>query len=231
MQTWGDAAIVARIDRRLASLEQLLPAADPARRALLEALLTHARVARQRTPVRDVASGRFRQNLYYRLNGMALRVPPLRERQADIEALAKRFLADTWQALRPLQRVSQPRLSADALRDLLRYAWPGNIRELRNVVERAALLCDAVEVLRAHLPNNLTAPSDAAGPAFESDREQDPKSRLVEQLEQLERQRIIDTLALHGGNQTQAAEQLGISRRTLVTRLGQYELPRPRKAR
>jgi DNA-binding NtrC family response regulator len=184
--------------------------------------------ATNRDVERDVERGGFRQDLYYRLNGISLNVPPLRARRADIAGLARLFLTDTCRALR---RSSALRLSDAALDALLNYGWPGNIRELRNVMERAALLCDAAEVLPTHLPSKMTAtavtqpvaPSTSQPPA-------DARDRLIDQMERLERERIVETLARCGGNQTQAAEQLGISRRTLVTRLSQYDLPRPRKA-
>jgi two-component system response regulator AtoC len=196
--------------------------------------------ATNRDVERDVERGGFRQDLYYRLNGITLDVPPLRQRRADITGLAMLFLTETS---RSLQRPAALRLSADALDALLSYAWPGNIRELRNVMERAALLCDGPEVLPAHLPGKMTevgvtetvTPSPSVlgpgpGPSLAPHQPLDARDRLIDQMERLERERIVETLARCGGNQTQAAEQLGISRRTLVTRLNQYDLPRPRKA-
>ncbi|HET6337093.1 MAG TPA: sigma-54 dependent transcriptional regulator [Polyangiales bacterium] len=163
--------------------------------------------------------GEFRADLYYRLNGIALNVPPLRERKADIEALARHFVA---RAARESRRENVPQLSEPVLRVLLAYHWPGNIRELRNVLERAVLLCDGDELTLAHLPPKLAQPP-AAGPERE-----DELAQLSRRMEEVERQRIIDALTRCGGNQTQAAELLGVSRRTLVTRLSQYNLPRPR---
>jgi DNA-binding NtrC family response regulator len=123
-----------------------------------------------------------------------------------------------------LQRVPAPVLSDGALAVLRSYRFPGNIRELRNVIERAVLLCEGEELLVEHLPAKLRS-----DPLPREVEEIDPRARLVVELEQLERQRVIDALARCAGNQTQAAELLGISRRTLVTKLAQYELPRPRK--
>jgi len=169
--------------------------------------------------------GDFRQDLFFRLNGISLTVPPLRERALDLAPLAAHFIAG---ACLSVERNSVPRLSDDALAVLKRYAWPGNIRELRNVIERAVLLCDGDAIQPAHLPPKLTA---MRGPSTTTTTttDLDPRARLLQQMEQIERDRVIEALTSCAGNQTQAAELLGISRRTLVTRLGQYELPRPRK--
>jgi two-component system response regulator AtoC len=169
----------------------------------------------------EVERGQFRSDLYYRLNGFAVTVPALRERRGDIEPLACRFIE---RASRSLGRADVPRLSAPVLAIFVAYAWPGNIRELRNVVERAVLLCDGHELLPAHLPGKLTSASSRP-PSVVAD----PRERLLREIEDVERRRIVEALARSGGNQTQAAELLGISRRTLVTRLGAFDLPRPRR--
>jgi DNA-binding NtrC family response regulator len=169
----------------------------------------------------EAEQGRFRSDLYYRLNGITLSVPPLRERSADIAELARQFIAASSGGL---QRRQPPRLSSAALEALLAYAWPGNIRELRNVIERAVLLCDGDEIGVAQLPSKMTSVA-----AKVESPEADPRARLLQQIEDVERARVKDALARCGGNQTQAAELLGISRRTLLTRLDQYDLPRPRK--
>jgi DNA-binding NtrC family response regulator len=176
--------------------------------------------ATHRDVEREAESGGFRSDLYYRLNGITLNVPPLRERKADIARLANEFISSNSRAT---QR-KPPRLSSAALEVLLAYAWPGNIRELRNVVERAVLLCDQDEIRVADLPSKMaSAPPPASKPDL------DPRAQLLQQIEEVERARVKEALARCGGNQTQAAELLGISRRTLVTRLSQYDLPRPRK--
>jgi DNA-binding NtrC family response regulator len=161
----------------------------------------------------------FRADLFYRLNGIALNVPPLRERKADIEALAKHFVV---RAARESRRETVPRFSDAFLRVLFEYHWPGNIRELRNVLERAVLLCDGDELTLENLPPKLAQPIPAR-----PERE-DELAQLSRRMEEVERTRITEALKQCGGNQTQAAECLGISRRTLVTRLAQYNLPRPR---
>ena len=189
-----------------------------------------------------VARGTFRQDLYFRLNGCALVIPPLRQRVGEIEGLARHFIA---QAAAQGGRKRAPELSTDAL-DLLRgYAWPGNIRELRNVIERACLLCSTkiepehlpVEKLRARLDPELVIPHP---PPPLPVPETSPPSRptvpiapgppaLKHELRELERARILDALAAYGGNQTRAARALGISRKTLQARLDQFGVVRPRK--
>jgi transcriptional regulator with GAF, ATPase, and Fis domain len=198
---------------------------------------------------REIAAGLFRADLFYRLNGVSLTVPPLRERVADIRALALKFIAS---ACGPLGR-TEPNLSSAALEWLQRYDWPGNVRELRNCIERAVLLCeDTIEL--EHLPTDKTtrtlpdrfahaapAPVTIKPPpppgSSDVDMAEDtlPGSyaseaeRSLRQGAQGERDRILEALSLCAGNQTRAAKELGISRRTLVARLAEYRIPRPRK--
>jgi two-component system response regulator AtoC len=171
---------------------------------------------------REVEHGRFRADLFYRLNGVALAVPALRERRGDIRPLTQSF---TRAAAEALGRARPPELQDDTYQALLAYAWPGNIRELRNVLERAVLLCEGERLTLQHLPAKLLA----APLALDITPEPDPRARLLREIEEIERERVVDALARCAGNQTQAAELLGISRRTLVARLDQYELPRPRR--
>jgi DNA-binding NtrC family response regulator len=183
------------------------------------------------------ASGGFRQDLYFRLNGIALLIPPLRERPSEIEPLARKFVTA---ACRALERGDVLGLSEPALERLLAHSWPGNVRELRNVIDRAVVLCSGSTILPEHLPPQLLrppprhvaapmaapSPSPAAGdPGF------DPTEALRAQVKEMERAKIAKALAECGGNQTQAAKLLGISRRTLVTRLGELDMPRPRRPR
>jgi DNA-binding NtrC family response regulator len=184
--------------------------------------------ATHRDVERDSNAGRFRSDLYYRLNGITLTVPPLRERRADIVPIAERFILASSRALR---RAVPPAISAAAHQLMMDYAWPGNIRELRNVIERGVLLCDGDELLPLHLPPKMqSAPSPAPAPVPASEvLDVDPRARLMQQIAEVERTRLVEALRRCGGNQTQAAELLGISRRTLVTRLGTYDLPRPRR--
>ena len=162
-----------------------------------------------------IAEGTFRQDLYFRIAGVTLSVPPLRERTEEIAPLAERFAENVCRQMgRPV-----PRLTAETLAELEGYAWPGNVRELRNVVERCVALCEAEAVRPEHLPDVIRRASP-------------PRSKLDElraEIRELERERIVDVLEKHGGNQTLAAKELGISRRTLLHRLDEFELPRPRK--
>ncbi len=159
-----------------------------------------------------VADGRFRQDLYYRLNVIALELPPLRARPEDVLALAKMFL----------QHADTPkRLSPAASRALVRYSWPGNVRELANAMERASILSNTEVVLPEHLPPAVRRPSETA-----PRREEPPTAPdgAVRPLEEVERDSIAHALALTGGNRTRSAELLGISRRTLINKLKRYRL-------
>lgn len=174
-----------------------------------------------------VAAGTFREDLYYRIHGFPIAIPPLRERQAEILPLSQAFLQS---ACRAAGRARVPRISAEVEALLLEHDWPGNIRELRHAIERALVLCpvqDSSPVLTADhfdLQPRRRTPVPPSRPPL------DRQSRtLQEEQSALEEQRIREALVRFGGNQTRAAEFLGISRRKLVMRLGDYELPRPRK--
>ncbi len=185
----------------------------------------------------EVAAGRFRQDLYFRLNGIALTIPPLRERVAEIPELARAFIART---AAQLGRAIEPALSPEALALLEGYRWPGNIRELRNVIERAVVLCTGATILPEHLPlEKMRAPPPAAAPPVAHPPSFAPAplapspagAPLRSELEAIERQRIVDALERCAGNQTHAAELLGMPRRTLVAKLAAYNIPRPRSRR
>jgi DNA-binding NtrC family response regulator len=162
----------------------------------------------------DVARGAFRRDLYYRLNGMTLTIPPLRERPRDLPLLARHFVAAFSEAA---GRSRPPALSDDALARLAAHDWPGNVRELRNVVERALLLADGPVIEAEHLGEDTPR---APAPAPKPSRSRPPAS---------ERSRILEALAACGGNQSRAAKQLGISRKVLLARLDTYGVARPRK--
>ncbi|MEW5852804.1 MAG: sigma 54-interacting transcriptional regulator [Myxococcota bacterium] len=179
----------------------------------------------------EIARGTFRQDLYFRLNAVTLTIPALRERTEEIEDLANAFVA---QACEEMDRKDVPTISHDALELLQDYHWPGNIRELRNVMERAVLFCDGV-IMREHLPvEKMEASMVATQASFSSSRgaaaDGGGGANLRGEMEALERERIREALDRFAGNQTQAAKALGIPRRTLVKRLEAYGLPRPRKA-
>ena len=166
----------------------------------------------------EIAAGRFRQDLYYRLAGMRIRVPPLRERRDEIPALAHQFLAA---AARRQQRAAVE-LSPDALSALVQHGWPGNVRELRNTIERALVECGGGPIGPEHLSLDTESGGDArhTGPI-------PYPARLHDELEELGRRRIEDALAAAGGNQSEAARRLGISRGALLARLRALGIGRP----
>jgi two-component system response regulator AtoC len=170
----------------------------------------------------DRRTGRFRPDLYFRLAGITLDIPPLRRRPAELEGLVTRFVAA---ASHELDRPSPLRVSREALAVLRRHDWPGNVRELRNVIERAAVLCAGDTILAEHLPPGLLRPRpiDAAPAPATAD-------GLHREIKTLERRWIVQALDRCAGNQSKAAELLGISRRTLVSRMSEFDLPRPRRS-
>jgi len=178
-----------------------------------------------------VAAGTFRQDLYFRLNGVSLVIPPLRERVSEIAPLAERFLAEVCRAL---DRALPLRLSPEALALLERHAWPGNLRELREVLERAAVVADGDVILPADLPGALngvarTSSKMMTPPAgTEAVHTTAMTATMMTPEAVAERKRILEALEQCAGNQTRAAKQLGISLRTLVNRLDRYNIPRPR---
>jgi DNA-binding NtrC family response regulator len=163
----------------------------------------------------DVERGAFRADLFFRLNGIALTVPPLRARRGEIEELAALFLA---RACLDGGRTDPPALSVEARDALLRHPWPGNVRELRNAMERAVVLCAGPTVLAEHLPPRMLE----AAPAKAS-------ATLRDHVDAAEQSRVMEVLERCGGNQTLAAAELGVSRRTLVARLSEWGLTRPRR--
>jgi transcriptional regulator with PAS, ATPase and Fis domain len=175
----------------------------------------------------EIERGAFRSDLFFRLDGVSLRIPPLRERPSEIEPLALRFVAG---ASAQLGRPPSP-ITEEALAWLFAHSWPGNIRELRNTMERAVLLAAgapiAVEHLRAGRPVTM-APPPPPPAALPDDLS---LAGLRGEVEAKERERIVAALGRSGGNQKEAARLLGVSRRTLIERLEQYALPRPRKDR
>jgi two-component system, NtrC family, response regulator AtoC len=173
--------------------------------------------------------GDFRSDLYYRLAGFTFVIPPLRERREDILPLTLEFLRQLGEK----QGVRAPlRLRDDAAVRLLDYAWPGNVRELRNVIERAVVLSEGRSIGPEHLPLDKLGQVVLVGRAKPTSREDGDTELPPPDLgpaELVERQRILDALSNCAGNQSQAAELLGISRSTLVNRLNTYRIRRPRK--
>jgi len=153
----------------------------------------------------EVATGRFRDDLYYRLAVVVVQLPSLRERGGDVDLLAQRFLQHfATEHARPVRS-----LSPDAAARLRAYGWPGNVRQLRNVMERAVLVADG-DVLRAeHLPADVRAATDA----------REPEGDGFLPLRELERRHIRRALDLTGGNLGDTARILGIHRNTLRQKL------------
>jgi transcriptional regulator with AAA-type ATPase domain len=168
----------------------------------------------------EVARGAFRRDLYFRLNGITLTIPPLRARVGEIRRLAETFVA---QICRELGR-PEPAIPERVAVMLEAYSWPGNIRELKNVMERAVLLCTGPVIGFEHLPLDKLAAPPASSPGHA------PSGDSIPAGPPDERQKIIDALAACAGNQSRAAKLLGISRRTLVARLDDYKIPRPKKS-
>jgi two-component system response regulator AtoC len=176
----------------------------------------------------EVMQGRFRRDLFFRLNGISLTIPPLRERPAEIAQLARTFVTEACaETSRPA-----PPLSEEVLDILEGYSWPGNIRELKNYMDRALVLCDD-EILPEHLPlEKMTHDSRHYIIGVGTNMDTLPLSErrmMTGNARQDERQRMLDALAMWGGNQTRAAESLGMPRRTFVSKLDRYGFPRPRK--
>jgi two-component system response regulator AtoC len=178
---------------------------------------------------RDLAAavrrGEFRRDLFFRLNGLTLHVPPLRARRKEIRLLAARFVSV---ASRAMARTRVPELTAEALTRLAGHDWPGNVRELRNVVDRAVLLCGRHDIRSEH----VIFDDDAMGPGSAGNQgalAPTPPLQMKEEVAALERRRIVDALDTNAGSQTKAARSLGMSRGTLLKRLDAYGLSRPRK--
>jgi len=175
----------------------------------------------------EVDLGRFRRDLYFRLNTLTLRIPPLRERKSEIAPLARRFITLLSQA----GSLPEPLITAAAIEQLERYSWPGNVRELRNVIERA-LVFSGSQLDVEHLTFEVAQPASPCQPASAAPPLQAPSGTPIQrELAELERSRILEALERLGGNQTRAAAELGISRRTLLKRLDRYGAARPRKLR
>jgi DNA-binding NtrC family response regulator len=204
----------------------------------------------------EVQRGTFRRDLFFRLNGISLTLPPLRQRLSEIPVLCEKFLSN---ACLDFGRNPEPVISPRAMALLRGYSWPGNIRELRNVIERAVVLCTGFEIGPEHLPAEKMrpfladdpyqlAPSSAApstelselesdthlrsshGPSASSSRGRRPFRDTGRGARgEDERRRIVEALAACAGNQSRAAMLLGMPRRTFVAKLAMYAIPRPQK--
>lgn len=181
-----------------------------------------------------VAEGTFREDLYFRLAGIVVEVPPLRERQDEIAEIARSIA----KAEAAREKVAAPVLSEGALALLVAYRWPGNVRELRNVVVRAMHVAGARPIEAEHLellPPSRAAQSTAPAPSIASEAAASSPPPVVEVVAttpgtpEHERARIVAALDRASGNQKEAARILGMTRRMLMYRLDAYSLPRPRK--
>ncbi len=164
-----------------------------------------------------VEEGRFRVDLYYRLNVFTIPLPPLCRRSEDIPQLVyhfiRRFAAETG---KPIDSITE-----EALSTLLRYPWPGNIRELENAIEHAFILCQEFTIDVEHLPTYVQRSSDRAGPVAPVGSAPGPGRRAggAAALRELEQQALRAALERHGGNRSAAARELGIHRTTLLRKL------------
>ena len=156
----------------------------------------------------EVASGNFREDLYYRLNVVPVKLPPLRQRSGDVEILSRHFAEQVAEEL----SVTPPEISEEVLDEFRQYPWPGNVRELQNLMKRLLILDQDGVITRDDLPAHL----DGTGVRPDDERDWGPK------LEDIERQAILDALRNAGGNRTRAAEKLGISARTIRNKLNKY---------
>ncbi len=157
------------------------------------------------------AGGAFRQDLYFRLNVFPLVVPPLRERGSDVVTLAEHFAARyAKENGKAINRITTP-----ALNMLMGYHWPGNVRELENVVQRAVILTEDDAIHGYNLPLSLQTPVLPG---------HDRQGGLVARLEAMEYEMLVEALRLHRGNSTEAARELGLTRRTMGLRMKKYGL-------
>ncbi len=163
----------------------------------------------------EVTRGRFREDLYFRISGFVIPVPPLRDRRTEIEPLATHFAHE----LAPAGRVTT--ISAEAMEILAAYDWPGNVRELRNAIERAIVMSGGTCIDPHHLPDRMLERFEVAAtnaPAI------DVRQRVAE----VERDAVADALEATRGNQTKAARKLGISRFALIRLMEKHDLKKPR---
>lgn len=159
----------------------------------------------------EVENKKFREDLYYRLNVVTIKLPSLRERDGDIPILANYFLKSFAEKNNKIVKGFTP----EAMGCLVRYNWPGNVRELENVIERGVVLLLSDHISERELPDHIKN--------YELDPKEMEKGSLLAPLEDIERAAILQTLDHVGGNKTEAAKRLGITRKTLHTKLTRYE--------
>jgi two-component system response regulator HydG len=175
-------------------------------------------IASNRALDQEVAAGRFRADLYYRLNVVSFYLPPLRERPQVIPALIERFLAEF------IERDGRPieGITPEAMEALEMYAWPGNIRELRNAIERAVALCPEPQIQRDDLPEPVRAGAPTEEASLPAAPPRIAEGTLSRTKEMAEARRIAEVLNRNGNNRLRAAGELGISRMTLYKKMHRY---------
>jgi DNA-binding NtrC family response regulator len=169
-------------------------------------------------------AGEFRRDLYFRLAVFPIEIPPLRARGDDVALLARHFAAQFGKELRGREAT----LTDDAIAALRAHAWPGNVRELENAIERACILADASQLDARDLSLPVARTGDGATEASETFGALDFSGSLAEATERtvrlIERRKIAEALRAHDGNKTRAAETLGVSYKTLLTKIKDYDL-------
>ena len=176
--------------------------------------------ATNRTLQQDVKEGRFREDLFYRLNVMPIHVPPLRERKEDIPALLDSFIGKFNRKLDRHIAGADPEM-LELLQD---HDWPGNIRELENLTERLVLMARGGTIVMSDVPAELIEAVEAHEPAAVADDKRSIKDLIREKTEDIEKQMIVRVLEECEGNISKAARQLGLSRRGLHLKLAKYNL-------
>lgn len=160
--------------------------------------------ATNRNLAKEVQEGRFREDLYYRINVLSFELPPLRRRTGDIPLLTKRFLEGEWQ------------IDDEAMRALEQHSWPGNIRQLKNVLERAKILADPPLIRLVDLPEEFVR-AELAQPA--------EGAAAPDELASIERNHVIEVFRREKGNKARTARALGINRRSLYRLLDKFDIP------
>jgi DNA-binding NtrC family response regulator len=161
--------------------------------------------ATNRNLTKEVEAGRFREDLYYRINVMTLELPPLRQRQGDLPLLVAHFLGPGWE------------IEPAALEAMERYPWPGNVRQLINAIERAKIVCDSEVIRLADLPKEVMGAAGSGESGL-------PGPEATDDLAFIQRSKVVEVLRREAGNKSRAARALGIDRRKLYRLLEKYAI-------
>ncbi|HQJ07313.1 MAG TPA: helix-turn-helix domain-containing protein, partial [Spirochaetota bacterium] len=161
----------------------------------------------------EVKEGKFREDLYYRLNVAKIHLPPLKDRIEDVAPLVRYFIEKFNKSMnKNIEGITE-----DALEALKRYDFPGNIRELENIIERVFIFCEGNKILLKDIESNINLP-DKTKPSKQLSHE------ISGSIKDAEKRQIILALQRWDGNRTKAAEELGISRRTLINKIKYYDI-------